>query len=99
MKTLKYISLMIITFLFVNCDSFIEEEPISVITSNSFWKTPADAQAGVIGAYDKLQQIYRSEFGEFIHWTDGRSDVVKAGQSDAASFTESVISKIGRAHV
>lgn len=83
---------MIITFLFVNCDSFIEEEPISVITSNSFWKTPADAQAGVIGAYDKLQQIYRSEFGEFIHWTDGRSDVVKAGQSDAASFTESVIS-------
>lgn len=83
---------MMIAFLLVNCDNFIQEEPVSVITTGSFWKTPADAQAGIIGAYDKLQQIYRSEFGEFIHWTDGRSDVVRSGQSDAASFTESVIS-------
>jgi hypothetical protein len=92
MKTIKYISFMIITLLFANCESFIEEEPISVITSSSFWKTPADAQAGVIGAYDKLQQIYRSEFGGFIHWTDGRSDVVKQGQTDAGTTAQAVYS-------
>lgn len=92
MKTIKYISFMIITLLFVNCDSFIEEEPISVITSSSYWKTPADAQAGIIGAYDKLQQIYRSEFGGFIHWTDGRSDVVRPGQTDANAAIQVIYS-------
>jgi len=90
MKTVKYFWFIIVTMVFVSCDSFIEEEPTSVITSSSFWKTSADAQAGVIGCYDKLQQIYRSEFGGYIHWTDGRTDVAKQGQTDAGITAQGV---------
>lgn len=90
MKTVKYFWFVIVTMVFLSCDSFIEEEPTSVITSSSFWKTSADAQAGIIGSYDKLQQIYRSEFGGYIHWTDGRSDVAKQGQTDAGITAQGV---------
>jgi|GEM_PF-1858941 len=85
MKTIKYITLLCITFFVISCDKFIEEEPTSVITSNSFWRTEADAVAGTIGIYDKLQYIYRGEFGSYIHWTDGRADVAQPGQTDGSN--------------
>ena len=86
MKTFNKITLFaLMSLFFVNCDKFIDEEPISVITSSSFWQSETEATAGIIGAYDRLQTIYRREFGGFIHWTDGRSDVAALGQTDAAA--------------
>lgn len=90
-RLINYTLLIFCTLSMTNCDDFIDEEPISVITSTSFWSSEADAQAGIIGMYDRLQVIYRAEFGEFIHWTDGRSDVAVAGQTDAINIVQELL--------
>jgi starch-binding outer membrane protein, SusD/RagB family len=90
MKSVRYLILSVCCVLLSHCNDFIEEKPISVITSKSFWQTEADAIAGVVGAYDRLQSIYNREFGGFIHWTDGRSDVAQLGQTDARDVVSQI---------
>jgi starch-binding outer membrane protein, SusD/RagB family len=39
-------------------DSFLDSEPITVITDVNFYKTKKDAEMAIIGCYDGLQRIY-----------------------------------------
>ncbi|HEY0271850.1 MAG TPA: RagB/SusD family nutrient uptake outer membrane protein [Chitinophaga sp.] len=38
----------------VSCKKFLEEKPTSIMTAENFYKTEADANAAVVGAYDEL---------------------------------------------
>ena len=54
MKNIIKLSLVFVLF-FVSCsDSFIELAPISEGNADNFYKTPADFEAAIIGAYSNL---------------------------------------------
>ena len=59
------ISLFMIIVLLVSCESFLEENPKSVITSANFYKTASDALLAVNAAYDHLGSgTSNSDFGD-----------------------------------
>jgi tetratricopeptide (TPR) repeat protein len=53
------------------CDSMLEENPQSEISDAQFWQTEADAQSGVAGIYDAMQEAYSRKY--FV-WGELRSD-------------------------
>ncbi|HAH54054.1 MAG TPA: hypothetical protein DCM02_01880 [Flavobacterium sp.] len=64
----------------VSCEDILEQEPISEIGPNKFWKNNSDALAGIIGMYDGMQATYRFNYHL---WGEFRSDNFKAGSSGA----------------
>ncbi len=65
----------------VSCDSILDEQPISEIGPNKFWKNNSDALAGVVGMYDGMQATYRLNYHL---WGEFRSDNFKAGSAGAS---------------
>jgi len=71
MKKLIYVVLPII-LITVSCEKFLDQQPISDLSSELFWRTPDDAQLGIAGVYDGLQSAIGT--GNFTDWGDARSD-------------------------
>lgn len=60
------------------CDNKLNLEPISSITTNSFWKTSEDAEGALNGAYNQFRNTFKMDllfWGEFRtgFWTFGTS--------------------------
>lgn len=63
------------------CKKFLEVEPVSTITPNSFWKDKADADAWMAGIYNSLQTTLNTNW---FDWGEVRSDNIKgAGTGNA----------------
>lgn len=81
-KKINYLKTIIamtgILLISVNCTSDILEQPNpNAFTPNLFWKTQADAEKGIIGAYSPFTHIwYYARFEIFA--SDYRDDVVNA---------------------
>lgn len=58
-------------FLTSACDSFLDEQPISDLSSEKFWNTPNDARLGIAGLYSQVQAVFSVDY---IRWGDARSD-------------------------
>ncbi|WP_372936795.1 RagB/SusD family nutrient uptake outer membrane protein [Mariniphaga sediminis] len=59
MKKQKLI--FIISFLFmISCEGFLEQEPLSSVNSENFFKTEADVQASISAVYSQLKSHYAS---------------------------------------
>lgn len=87
-KTKVNLVVLLITVLMLNisCEGILDEQPISEIGPENFWKSNTDANLGVAGAYDLMQKTFRTNhyyFGEF------RSDsYVRGSESANASSLE-----------
>ncbi len=69
-KIIYYISILA---LFVNagCKKFLDQEPISDLSPEDFWKSADDdAKSGVAAIYDGIQ---KSLNGNYTDWGDARS--------------------------
>src|SRR5690606_27135800 len=53
------------------CEKFLDEQPISDLSSDKFWNTPNDAELGVAGLYSRVQAVFSADY---IRWGDARSD-------------------------
>ncbi len=68
-RTILYLKVLLLVFL-TSCDKSLELEPISSISTQSFWKSEEDAESAVIGAYNS----YRASFGlNLLYWGEFRS--------------------------
>lgn len=56
------------------CSGLLDQEAISNLTQQDFWKTRDDANAGLTAVYDGLQSTLGSDF---LVWGDFRSDEVE----------------------
>jgi hypothetical protein len=63
---------------------FLEKEPISELTSANFYKNANDAEAGLVAAYDALQQEYY--IWDYQTNSDTRSDNTYAGGDNPTNF-------------
>lgn len=60
------------------CTDILDKDPVSSFSAAGFYKTTADAQAGVYGIYDAAQSVFRLNFA---YWGEGRADNVQTAQS------------------
>ena len=88
MKKQAYIVIVLMAVSICGCKKFLNQQPITTIPTNDFWKTPADAQAGIAGIYDGLQAAFNSS--HFTEWGDARSDNYNAGGTGSNQVTVSL---------
>jgi hypothetical protein len=75
----KRSSILVIILLQVySCSDILNKEPISSFSASGFYKTTADAQAGVYGIYDATQAAFKLNF---CYWGEGRADNIQTAQS------------------
>ncbi|CAL2095569.1 RagB/SusD family nutrient uptake outer membrane protein [Tenacibaculum sp. 190524A02b] len=79
MKNIIITLLTVIIFTSCNDDTFLDQKSPDQLTSGSFWRNAADAQAGLTAAYSELES--RSNFWD--GWQEGRP-VVEYFRSDYA---------------
>jgi len=60
------------------CTDILDKDPVSSFSASGFYKTTADAQAGIYGIYDAAQSVFRLNF---CYWGEGRADNVQTAQS------------------
>lgn len=78
MKNIKTAILIVILLQITSCTSILDKDPVSSFSASGFYKTTADAQAGVYGIYDAAQSVFRINFA---YWGEGRADNVQTAQS------------------
>ena len=71
MKKLIYYTLALGLFANAGCKKFLDQQPISDLGPESFWKTPDDVKTGVAAIYDGVQKTLN---GNYTDWGDARSD-------------------------
>jgi starch-binding outer membrane protein, SusD/RagB family len=69
-KLINYI-LVLCLFVSAGCKKFLNQEPISDLSPESFWKSADDAKTGVAAIYDGVQKTLN---GNYTDWGDARSD-------------------------
>ena len=71
--TMKKISLFLlpVAMLLGGCEKFLDQQPISSLSTELFWKTAEDARLGNAAIYDGLQKTLTDCY---IDWGDARSD-------------------------
>lgn len=67
MKNISFYILALAAFTFGSCADFLDRDPLSEASENTFWKTTADAETGVNALYPLLP-------GERDFWRDCQSD-------------------------
>src|SRR6185312_15511529 len=71
MRRLIYIVFALSCSLFIACNKQLDQQPISDLSSELFWKTAEHAQLGNAAIYDGIQKTLS---GNFTEWGDARSD-------------------------
>lgn len=66
-------ALMSLALLISSCADFLNQEPISNSSVTGFYKTQADIEQGIAGAYNSLQS-YKQYGANFIFFMEVRSD-------------------------
>jgi hypothetical protein len=88
MKKQTYILIILLAASICGCKKFLDQQPVTTLPTDNFWKTPADASAGIAGIYDGLQAAFNSS--HFTEWGDARSDNFNAGGTGANQVTVSL---------
>ncbi|MEG1564330.1 MAG: RagB/SusD family nutrient uptake outer membrane protein [Bacteroides sp.] len=74
MKNNKILIWIVACMLVCSC-SLLDIEPVSTITSQSFWKNPGDAKAYLAGIYNRVRDMNNTSF-----YGEDRGDAFKAGE-------------------
>ncbi|MFZ6010415.1 MAG: RagB/SusD family nutrient uptake outer membrane protein [Bacteroidota bacterium] len=72
-KVLLVLSMLL---LMAACDDFLDEQPISALSAETFWKSPDDVRAGLASMYDAFQKAMNNNY---FDWGEGRADNFTAG--------------------
>jgi starch-binding outer membrane protein, SusD/RagB family len=67
---------------FGSCKKFLNQEPENSLTGDDFFKTEADANAGIMGVYDALQACA----DKFITWGEFRADLISPGINNDITY-------------
>lgn len=83
MKKIIYIYITMFVFSVSSCEDFLDEQPVSQLSADNFWKTENDVRAAMAGLYDGLQE---SVDDNFINWGEGRSDNFTRGGTGETEY-------------
>lgn len=80
MKNLSIVTILLAVFLFFSCSETLDLDPISDISTESFWKTESDVSGVIAGVY-KLMEGQAN--GNLFMWGESRSDAMGASVGSA----------------
>lgn len=78
LRNIKTVIITVFLLQVFSCTDILDKDPVSSFSASGFYKTAADAQAGVYGIYDAAQSVFRLNF---CYWGEGRADNVQTAQS------------------
>ena len=78
LRNIKTVVIAVFLLQVFSCTDILDKDPVSSFSASGFYKTTADAQAGVYGIYDAAQSVFRLNF---CYWGEGRADNVQTAQS------------------
>ncbi|MEX1238489.1 MAG: RagB/SusD family nutrient uptake outer membrane protein [Cyclobacteriaceae bacterium] len=84
MKKIIYISIILFVFSGSSCEDFLDEQPVSQLSSGNYWKTENDIITAMAGMYDGMQDIVDANF---INWGEGRSDNFTRGGTGETEYS------------
>jgi len=58
----RYFILIILAVLLTSCEDFLNQQPISSIGAESYFRNDAEVESGVIACYDGLQDMYNETY-------------------------------------
>lgn len=79
-KLVSVVVFVAIVMVAASCEDLLEEQPISEIGAEDFYKTSSDAFAGLMGVYDAMQPAFRLNH---YRWGELRSDNFGPGSESA----------------
>src|SRR3989337_882713 len=83
MKKIIYINIILFAFSVSSCEDFLDEQPVSQLSSGNYWKTENDITTAMAGMYDGMQDIVDANF---INWGEGRSDNFTRGGTGETEY-------------
>jgi hypothetical protein len=88
MKTKNIFLFVFLLFSFVSCEDFLEEDPRSLVSPETFFKSESDARQAVTGIYAILKN--NSLYGQvgLDHFYDNGADIIEPNRS--ANFVEPI---------
>lgn len=61
-------------FVLSGCDSFVDKNPDTFVSSSEFYSSPDEVNQGVLGTYSQLQPLYDVGGSDFFAFTEMRAD-------------------------
>ena len=99
----KYILIFLISATFIDCDSYLEEEPKAITSPSTFFNTVEEFDLAIVGLYETWQQNYLHGNIGLYRFTENGADIVgpnrNFGQVEpymSYSLSESNISAISQ---
>lgn len=83
MKKILFVYMMLFVFSVTSCEDFLNEQPISQLSEENYWKTEQDIRTAMAGMYDGIQDIVDDNL---INWGEGRSDNLVRGGTGETQF-------------
>ena len=87
MRTIKIACIVLAVSILISgsgCKKFLNEEPISTVAPENFWKDRNDARNWMAGLYHSLQTTLRNNY---LDWGEVRSDNLRVGGTGNAQLT------------
>ena len=87
MKTIRLVTILLCAVSLlggISCSKFLDEEPISTLAPETFWKSSTDATTWMAGIYNSLQTTLSTNW---FDWGEVRSDNVQIGGTGNAQLT------------
>ena len=75
--------MMLFVFSVTSCEDFLNEQPISQLSEENYWRTEQDIRTAMAGMYDGIQDIVDDNL---INWGEGRSDNLVRGGTGETQF-------------
>src|SRR5882757_1411268 len=79
MKRVFLAFVVLLTMLIGGCKKFLNEEPYSVVKTDNFYKTPADAELALTGVYKILNAVNVQGQGNQPMWGRGMQSLTSMG--------------------
>lgn len=77
----KYLFIGLISCLGLSSCDVLDVTPVSIISSDSFWKSSSDADAYLTGIYNRVRSLYNTSY-----YAEDRGDAFKAGEIGPVSM-------------
>lgn len=78
MRKFLFLILVITVVTSTSCEKYLDQQPMSELSTGLFWKNADDVKLGMAGMYDAMQRMLAHNY---IDWAEPRSDNFKAASN------------------
>src|SRR5215217_1623523 len=85
MKHKLWVAPLALTFVLGACDGMLQEEPVSFITTGTYYKTVDDLEKGMLSGWGTLRSVFPGTYNGFTGFMGNMSDQERADPNEVNS--------------